>query len=194
MSPPKSLCLSPQYNEEQWRAAFDNGEDWKTAINTVEDRIKGRWLDAAQLLLPRPGFGFAILALDCVVIESMWGFMNGKPTPSGREKAKAVYRSILTRPTFGFKETESDNFLELIRNGIMHDAETRNQWLVEKTIPRNAIISKNKGGYVLNRTKFHEALSAAFECWIADLRGGNVALRENMRKRMDQTIDRQYKK
>jgi hypothetical protein len=92
MSEPKSLRLSPRYDEEQWRAAFGEGEDWDTAVNIVEDRIGGRWLDAAQTLLddPRTGFGFAILALDCVVIESMWGFMNGKPTPCGRGEAQKV--------------------------------------------------------------------------------------------------------
>jgi hypothetical protein len=41
----------------------------------------------------------------------------------------------------------------------------------------------------LNRTKFHHALKATFEDWIADLRaGGDAALRGKMRDRMDQII------
>lgn len=130
------------------------------------------------------------LALDCVVIESMWGFMSGDPTP--HRQAEQVYRDILTRPHFRFTKAQSDGFVAL-RNGIMHDAETRNQWLIEKTIPSEAILRRNKGGYILNRTKFHEALSATFDEWIANLRNGDVVLRANMRKRMDQIIAKHYK-
>ncbi len=68
------MRLSPRFTKKDWQPAFDVG-DWGAAIDIVEDRIRGRWLDAARLLLddPRTGLGFAILALDCVIIESMWG-------------------------------------------------------------------------------------------------------------------------
>jgi hypothetical protein len=74
----------------------------------------------------------------------------------------------------------------------MHDAETRRHWLIEKTIPADAMFGRNDGGYILNRTKFHEALSATFDEWIADLRNGDVALRANMRKRMNDIIHKHY--
>ena len=118
--------------------------------------------------------------------------MNGKPTPSGRNEAPKVYRSILTRPIFRFTEKQSDQFLAQIRNGIMHDAETRHHWLIETTIPAKAILQRNGGGYILNRTKFHEALNATFDEWISNLRNGDVALRANMRKRMDHIIQKHY--
>jgi hypothetical protein len=80
--------------------------------------------------------------------------------------------------------------LVLIRNAIMHDAEIRHQWLIAKTVPRGVILQENKNGeYRLNRIKFHEALSEIFEEWIANLRHGDVALRANMRERMDQIIE-----
>jgi hypothetical protein len=185
--------LSPGCTEEEWKAAFDGPEDWDTAINIVEDRIKGRWLDAADQLQrePHSGFGFAILALDCIVLESLWGFMNGKPTPLGQ--GEQVYRDILTGPHFEFTKAQSDGFLAQVRHGIMHDAETRRHWLIEKTIPAEAILRRNKGGYILNRTKFHEALNATFVEWIANLRHGHVALRANMRRRMDQIVAKHHK-
>lgn len=186
------MKLSPHYTEEKWNAAFDNGrEEWDTAINIVEDRIKGRWLDAAERLLDEPYSGFAILALDCIVLESLWGFMNGKAVPQGAEPQ--VYQDILTGSSFGWTAPQSQSFRKLVRNGIMHDAETRNRWLVEKTVPRDVILRKNKNGdYQLNRTKFHGALRAAFDDWIAKLRGGNPALRGKMRKRMNEIIAKHY--
>jgi hypothetical protein len=57
-----------------------------------------------------------------------------------------------------------------------------------------AILHKNKGGYVLNRTKFHDALSEEFEDWITVLRGDDAGLHANMCKRMNDIIARHYSK
>jgi hypothetical protein len=185
------LKLSPCYTEKHWNEAFAGYEEWATAINIVEDRIKGRWLDAADRLLDEPHYGFAILALDCIVLESLWGFMNGKGVPKNREEQ--VYRDILTGPSFGLTAELSENFRKWVRNGIMHDAETRNRWLVEKTVPRDVVAQKNRNGdYVLNRTKFHGALKAALKDWVAKLRDGDAGLRGNMRKRMNEVIAKHY--
>jgi hypothetical protein len=186
-----SLKLSPSYTEKHWKDAFDGREVWGTAINIVEDRIKGRWLDAADYLLNGPNSGFAILALDCIIIESLWGFMNGKAVPIGGEKQ--VYQDILTGPYFGWTSLQSEDFRRLVRNGIMHDAETRSRWLVKRTVPRDVIARKNKNGdYELNRTKFHNALRAAFNDWVARLRKDDAALRSKMRNRMNEVIAKHY--
>ncbi len=134
--------------------------------------------------------GFAVLALDCIVLESLWGFMNGKKVPRGKEKK--VYRDILRQERFVWTETQADDFREYIRNGLMHDAETRNRWIVKMT-RQNAIVEKNPSGdYVLNRTKFHEALCATVEDWLKRVRSGEPALRENLRIRMDEIIKSHY--
>jgi hypothetical protein len=184
------MNLSPRYTEQKWKAAFIVG-DWNAAIDIAEDRIRGRWLDAADKLIDEPYSGFAMVALDCIILESLWGFKNGKPVPQGGERQ--VYRDILAGSTFGWKDVECDSFRDFVRNGLMHDAETRGGWLVEKTVPRDAIAKKNKNGnYVLNRTKFHKAITAAFEEWLLNLRAGDPVLRQNMRDRMNQIISKHY--
>lgn len=188
---PSPLKLSPRYSEKHWNDAFDGREEWDAAINIVEDRIKGRWLDAADQLLDEPNSGFAILALDCIVLESLWGFMNGRAVPKRQEQQ--VYQDILKSPHFGLSADVIEKFRGLVRNGIMHDAETRSRWVVEKTVPRQVIAQKNKrGDYVLNRTKFHNALKAAFGEWVKKLRDGDAAMRDNMRKRMNEVIAKHY--
>ncbi len=117
------MKLSPHHTEKQWRAAFDGQENWTTAIDIVEDRILGRWLEPADRLLDGLHSGFAIVALDCIVLESLWGFRNGNPVPHGGEQK--VYRDILTGPSFGWTVTLADDFREFVRNGLMHDVVRR---------------------------------------------------------------------
>lgn len=184
------MRLSPRYTEKQWKSAYDAG-DWNKVIDIVEDRIRGRWLDAADKLINERYSGFAIVALDCIILESLWSFKNGKPVPRGRERQ--VYQDVLMGPPFDWKQAESDSFREFVRNGIMHDAETRRRWLVEKTVPRDSIAKKDKdGNFVLNRTKFHKAMAVAFEEWLLKLREGDTTLRKNMANRMNQIIARHY--
>jgi hypothetical protein len=123
--------------------------------------------------------------------ESMWGFFNSRPVPSTGERD--VYRDILTGARFGWTEAQSDSFRRFIRNGLIHHAETRHRWLVERTIPRNAVMEQNThGDHVLNRTKSHNALKGAFEDWIAKLHAGDQTLRDNMRRRMNRIIQKHY--
>jgi hypothetical protein len=117
--------------------------------------------------------------------------MNGKAVPKGQEPQ--TYWDILSSPRFGSTKAQSEDFRQFVRNGVIHDAETRKGWLVEKTVPRDAITKKNShGDYVLNRTKFHKALEATFGDWIAKLRAGDADLRKKMRARMDQIIAKHY--
>lgn len=181
------MKISPRYTDKQWNVAFDGREDWESAIMIVEDRIRGRWLDAADRLLGEKHSGFAILALDCIILESVWGFVNGKAVPKRQEEQ--VYRDILTGPRFGWSAALSEEFRQFVRNGVIHDAETRKGWLVERTTPSGVTPQRNKaGGYRLNRTMFHIALRKTFEDWITALRAGDGGLRNRMRDRMDQII------
>jgi len=166
---------------------------WQKAIDIAEDRIRGRWLRWADRIADEQYAGFAVLALDCIVLESLWGFKEGKPVPKRSERQ--VYRDLLTGPNFGFTEKQSDAFREFVRNGLMHDAETRGRWRIEKTIPKGTIIERNThGDYVINRSRFHHAVTAAVDDWIRTARNGDATLRENIKKRIEQIIATHYKK
>lgn len=117
--------------------------------------------------------------------------MNGKAVSMGKEDE--VYRKMLGGRHFGWAKPEIDNFRKFVRNGLMHDAETRNQWIVQQTIPKHSIIQKRtSGGYVINRTKFHKAVEATFKDWITELSAGDAPLRRNMRDRMNEIIKKHY--
>ena len=172
---------------KDWNACFAAQPDWDKAINIVQDRVEGRWLRWSDKLCDEQGSGFAVLALDCITLESLWGFIHGRPVPKG--DGEGVYRDMLARAEFGWTHHESDDFRRFVRNGLMHDAETRSNWMVEMTVPRSVIMERSAGGqYRINRTKFHKAVRATFEDWMVRLRAGDTSLRKNMRLRMDDIV------
>jgi hypothetical protein len=184
------MRISPHFIAKQWHSCFLPTEpDWNTAIQIVQDRIEGRWLAHTDRICGGKYSGFAVIVLDCIVLESLWGFRNGEAVPH-RQEAR-VYREMLVGGWFGSTEQQADDFRECVRNGLMHDGETRKGWLVEKTVPKKLIVEQIPGGgYRLNRTKFHEAVKRTVKEWIEGLYADRKGFRENMRRRMDDIIQK----
>jgi hypothetical protein len=180
------MKISPRYTVDDWNAAFQGEPDWNRAIDIVKDRIEGRFVRWIDPLVLKEFSGFVIMALDCLLLETLHGFLNGASTRDTR----TAYKSILMAPPFCFDESLATEFYENVRNGVVHDTETRKGWMIRMT-PQTQIIEKDAFGiWILNRTMFHSALKTAFEQWLAKLRAGDQTLRENMRRRMDEIIDR----
>ena len=148
------MRLSPRFCDKDWKGInFTTEDGWRQAVAIVEDRIEGRWLRWVDQIVSCQFSGFAVLAIDCIVLESLWGFANGKAVPKRHERE--VYREMLSGRRFGWPQVQIDDFRLFVRNGLMHDAETRNRWLVEMTTPRNSIAAQNAAGdYNINRSSF----------------------------------------
>ncbi|PDS70446.1 hypothetical protein [Rhizobium sp. L43] len=84
----RSLQISPKYTVAFWRGLEldpDNPkqEEWLKAVDVLRDRIQGRFIKPAQTLIDvdksnhQQTYGFAILALDCLVLETIQGFREG---------------------------------------------------------------------------------------------------------------------
>ena len=149
--------------------------------------------------------GFSILALCCVVIESLQGFREAlplqldppgpcpnpkprvciKPAPGTAEQ----FKSFLRRPAFGgaFKDGKvAGEFVSGIRNGVLHDAETR-RWLIRRDRPAGKIVESEEGGLVLNRTLFYGAVRKQFDMYLQDLHDPvNQGLRTRFRNKMNE--------
>jgi hypothetical protein len=189
LSQPKPMRLSPNFSVDDWTGlGFKTEEDWLTAIDLVEDRIRQRFITWIDRLLKREFAGFATLALDCLLLETLYGFLNGGST----RDTKGAYMVILTGPAFQFDATLAEAFYYNIRCGIVHDTETRKGWLVRMTTQKQIVEKDISGVFILNRTIFHQALRGVFEDWLAKLRAGDMAMRDAMRRRMNEIIDKYY--
>lgn len=193
---------------------------WKCAVDVFARRIRERFLsciealincDSKQNLEVAPGAppdcstlpkddgkqvivpGFAILALCCLLAETLQGFRQ-KPVqppasaarctfPEGqciRPSTTNQFRDFLRRPAFrrAFDDDKiAAQFVKGIRNGIFHEAETRG-WVVWREEPNGSILAQDGDGYALNRTEFYRALKEEFETYLAELQDpANSSLR-----------------
>ena len=151
------------WTEYDWQMAKDQ-EDWSRMILIFKDRINYRYLAAVQSLLnsdekySSPRLGFTIVALDCLLIETLNQFYRDKKeTIKARGKFQYVkttknyrssieqlskdgwyYSSFFTevshffRPYFVKNPKSAVVFYEDIRCGILHSAETARKSLIRK--------------------------------------------------------------
>jgi hypothetical protein len=204
---------------------------WDCAIKIFERRIKERFLSSIEALekadskaadeevaidapsdcstLPKDSDtnivvpGFAIMALCCLLIETLESFRNSpaqaaqvggpctwpdgnciRPQPLGGK----LIREFLKRPSFGEAFTDdkvAKSFVRGVRDGILHEAETRH-WVIWREEPKDQIIERAGKRYSLNRTAFVYALRQEFEAYLADLRDSQ---KEDLRKRFIKKMD-----
>ncbi len=191
---------------------LDDEPAWCCAVEVFERRVKERFLSSIEALgeadsqldveippdapadcstLPnddgRPAVvpGFAIMALCCLLIETLQSFRLSSPQP---------FKKFLRLPSFqgAFDEDRIvDDFSKGIRNGILHDAETR-KWVIWRSEPVNRILEPcSEGYYALNRTEFYRALKSEFEKYLQELR---LPVRKDLRKRFVKKMNRIVKR
>jgi hypothetical protein len=183
------VWLSPRFTVDDWKKlGFSAEADWQKAVEIVEDRINGRFIEWIDKLIDNTFAGFAVMALDCLLLETLYGFQVGAST----KDTKTAYKTVLTAPPFCFDHTLAESFYESVRCGIIHDTETRKGWLIRMEAQSKIVELDGAGSHILNRTMFHATLTTAFKDWVKQLRAGNTALREKMRSRMDEIIKKHY--
>jgi hypothetical protein len=146
--------------------------------------------------------GFAIMALCCLLIETLQSFREAPiptPSPSGQctfprgpcirpyPSTTNRFKKFLQLPVFkgAFKnDNVATSFVGGVRNGILHEAETR-RWVIWRNQPVNKLVDPYGRGFALNRTAFYQALKEEFKKYLQDLRNPN---NEALRKRFVEKI------
>lgn len=177
------INISPKYTVARWKALnleldSPNENDWNTAVDILDDRITERFLKPARYLInaplegSQPTFGFAILALDFLVMETIQGFRDGildHQRHSARlfttfcenwgDLTQLVQSSL----------TVQDAGLLLYRQGrcALHHSGTTDRLTVGVT---GVMITFNEDQTIrINRTEFHEQLVEEFKRYLLEL-------------------------
>lgn len=193
--------ISPTYTVRDWRNlkldpdAPDENQ-WEQAANILKDRIEGRFLKPAQALIdmaeddPCLRFGFAILALDFLVIETVQGFRKGCVNHDG--ESKALFKRFLVLwsafqkcvPDQAERDTKAERLYKSGRCALHHSGST-DRLIVRRTGDQMLEFGPD-GRIELNRTVFHQELSDEFARYIDELKNpASVELRANLKAKMD---------
>jgi len=185
------MRISKNFTCDDWKAlTFSTEKEWQKAIDIFEDRIYTRFLRFIELIEGHENSGFAVLALDCLLIETLQQFREGVPeTP--RKKSKEYFLRFLTGTLFGkfFDRGLAEMFYEQIRCGILHQAEIKgsSRVLIRQQVPLVSL-AEDGNGLIVNRKLFHRQLIEEFENYVSQLRENNPPdekLRHNLKRKMD---------
>lgn len=180
------IRISPRYWLSDWQGLnFEVEADWQKAIDIVEDRIKGRFVRWIDQIVDEDFSGFVVVALDCLLLETLYGFQQGQST---RDTQRLYAHFLTSSMRFGFDQPTATFFYKDVRCGIVHDTETRRGWII-RWDPQEHIVEKDKdGNFIMNRSMFHAAIKGELDDWLERLRNGDTDAREKMKKRMQDII------
>jgi len=165
------LEIAPNFTDKDWQALDLSQEaDRLRAIEAFRLRIEERFLKPVRAIMSFSRSGFAMLALDSLLVETLQQFIQGVPeTPQG--DAAAFFLALLQRPAFrgAFDATSAELFRKTIRNGILHQAEVKQSSLVRRDGPLlQATLTGD--GLVVNPVLFHCRLEDALQDYVEELR------------------------
>lgn len=169
----KPLLISPKFSVEDWKAlSFITEDDWQKAFDILEDRIEDRFLKVIKRIENYIYAGFAVLALDCLLIETLQQFREGVPETPWK-KSQEYFENFLTQTSFKkfFNADLAEMFFKQIRCGILHQAEIKGSSRISKH-PHVPLVkaAKDLKGLIINRKMFHEQLVKEFRRYLSELR------------------------
>lgn len=170
-----------------------HSDDWLIAIGYLERRLNERYIEPVEILIDSEKektavdkkFGFTILAINCLLAETIQSFYEGITESKGKSR-KIFVRFLMERD--GFKNhfsTSGDamKFYENFRCGILHQGQTFGDtkiWTIGQLIQK-------QGEYIIvNREEFHEKIKQELNIYLTELRKRqNHVLLNNFKKKMD---------
>jgi len=194
----ETMEISPNFTCEEWKEldlSDSNSNDWEKAISCLESRIKERYIKPVDILIEHEEakkyserrFGFTILAIDCLLVETLQAFKDGNKETRSKQGKTVFVKFLNNSKNLGKYFNEENKFAEKFyknyRNGILHQAQIKNNHLVWSI---GKVVFEQSGAMVINRTAFHKCLKDDFELYLQELRNNsNSVIRNNFKKKMD---------
>jgi hypothetical protein len=141
--------------------SLQGAKDREAIADFVVERFEERYLDPVEAN-PKTKNGFTIMAVSCLMIESLESFRHGwKDT---RSKSELAFCSFFSHwDVFSEFRPVSGEFYKHVRCGILHQAETNGGWRIIRNGPIRA-------GTTINATKFSASLRHVLKSYASSLR------------------------
>jgi len=188
------LEIAPGIDASEWTKldlSRTDSSDWKRAIEILRTRIEARYLGPVDRLIEdeenlppwKRRYGFIVLAIDCLLIETLESFIEGKIDT--KKSSRQMFINFLTsREHFktDFGKGLAIRFYKQVRCGILHQAETR-KCLLRVIGP---LVQYRGEQMILNRAAFHSRLKLEFEAYLNDIaEGTDPVLCSNLKEKMN---------
>mgnify|MGYP000847671356 CR=1 FL=1 len=155
--------LSENINCAELNELILNSEQVKIA-DFVYDRFFERYIRPIESSDKNDKNGFSIMAVSCLMIESLVSFKNGWEDTKNRSE-RAFRQFLTTEPEFDeFKELSKQFYIN-IRCGILHQSETTSGWKIKRV--GSIYDSKTK---TINATLFLKRLKKTLENYRQNLK------------------------
>lgn len=181
------IYISPKYKKadfQKLRLSADSDANWDEAVSIFRDRVQGRFLNQIHLLESDiKTNGFAIMALDCLLIETLLQFKFGAETT--KPKNIDAYSNFLCTEFHDIFDSKSKarRFYSDVRCGILHSAQTKGK--TQLTDDTTYALSLSNGILKVSVLKISKHLENYFLAYCAQLLDkNNAVVRENFIKKM----------
>ena len=185
--------ISPKFTKDQYlRLNLSINSDEETfdkAIKIFKDRINGRFLEQIDLLkYDCCKNGFSIMALECLLVETLAQFYKGLDDTIGVSQQE--YTDFLVNCLTCFRtKTIANKFYSYIRCGILHQAQTKPHSGL--TFNSQTTIKYEKGFLMVDVERFIDEMNNYFDNYCKLLKDKTqIQLRENFIKKMNFICDR----
>lgn len=189
------MYIAPNIKNDQYlHLNLDDASSpgWNRAIEIFDLRIKSRYLEPIDFLIKedekrdpvKRRYGFTILAIDCLLIETLQAFREGLPDTKGKSKDMFV-RFLTQRKHFKpyFSTQQAERFYCDFRCGILHQAEVMGDSLLWSVGMVRG--EKADGTPYINRTEIHDFIRKEIALYCDELKNNNKEIRKSFKTKMD---------
>lgn len=200
------IYISRKYKREDYKKLDlkleSSREDWKKAVDILDDRIYGRYLRPIENMIKGfneyngeeifINYGFSIMAINCLLIETLLQFKEGiNEVPIGQNKTKYIEFLTNNRPfSAKFDNDTAEMFYKNIRCGILHSAQTKNGSQLTFYNPKVIELINDNESIRVDIGKITDLIKEYYKNYRSQLFDGSQTLiRENFIKKMNHIVE-----
>lgn len=190
----------------------EKDENWGLAFHFFEERIRTRYLNPIHAILKMEdnlGEGFAVVNLQCSLIETIESFINGWISEFDLKFKKPIWKKdglivkypnsnstknlgncdifisfFTNREPFSELKINGTDFFRSVRCGLLHETQTKNGWKIRAYQDGKSIDNK-----IIYRKKFQQDIETVIENYkkFITINDGNktIELRKNFKEKFN---------
>jgi hypothetical protein len=147
---------------------MEKDEDREKIAAFFLSRYTERYITPVESTPRKQKHGFAIMALSCLLMETLESFWQGLENTDGR--SQKTFKEFIQRcEGVAVLRGKEVSFFKGVRCGILHQGETTLGWRLTR---RKGPLFEDKDGPILNATLLHQTLKREMHSYAALLRAG----------------------